>query len=78
MSENEPIEFTLKEYSQKEYKADMQRLLAEKGLHDAVEHFADRINSLASVLNYGAHREVQECLCDILFLIDLDKENEDE
>ena len=69
-------EFTLREYTQEKYKADMQKLLSEKGLHDAVDHFADRINSLASVLNYGAHREVQECLCDILFLIDLDKENE--
>lgn len=71
-------EFTLREYPQEEYEADMKKLLKEKGLHDAVEHFADRINSLASVLNYGAHREVQECLCDILFLIDLVKENEDE
>lgn len=71
-------EFTLKEYTQEEYKADMQRLLAEKGLHDAVDHFADRINSLASVLNYVAHREVQECLCDILFLIDLDKDDDHE
>lgn len=70
-------EFTLKEYTQEEYEADMKKLLKEKGLHDAVEHFADRINSLASVLNYVAHREVQECLCDILFLIDLDKENEE-
>ena len=69
-------EFTLKEYTQEEYKADMQRLLAEKGLHDAVDHIADRINSLASVLNYVAHREVQECLCDILFLIDLDKDDD--
>lgn len=71
-------EFTLKEYTQEEYEADMKKLLKEKGLHDAVEHFADRINSLASVLNYVAHREVQECLCDILFLIDLDKENDHE
>ena len=51
-------EFTLREYPQEEYEADMKKLLKEKGLHDAVEHFADRINSLASVLNYGAHREV--------------------
>jgi len=71
-------EFTLKEYTQEEYEADMKKLLKEKGLHDAVEHFADRINSLASVLNYVAHREVQECLCDMLFLIDLDKENDHE
>lgn len=71
-------EFTLREYPQEEYEADMKKLLKEKGLRDAVDHFADRINSLASVLNYGAHREVQECLCDILFLIDLDKENQHE
>ena len=71
-------EFTLREYPQEEYETDMKKLLKEKGLHDAVEHFADRINSLASVLNYVAHREVQECLCDILFLIDLDKDDDHE
>lgn len=71
-------EFTLREYTQEEYEADMKKLLKEKGLHDAVDHFADRINSLASVLNYVAHREVQECLCDILFLIDLDKDDDHE
>jgi hypothetical protein len=71
-------EFTLREYPQEKYEADMKKLLKEKGLYDAVDHFADRINSLASVLNYGAHREVQECLCDILFLIDLDKGGDNE
>lgn len=71
-------EFTLREYPQEEYEADMKKLLKEKGLHDAVDHIADRINSLASVMNYVAHREVQECLCDILFLIDLDKDDDHE
>ena len=68
-------EFTLKEYTQEEYKADMQKILKEKGLHDAVEKYCDDINSYASALSYTGHRGVQECLCDILFLIDLDKEN---
>lgn len=71
-------EFTIKEYTQKEYRSDMQKLLSEKGLHDAVEGYCDRINSLSSILRYVQHREIQECLCDILFLIDLDKETNHE
>lgn len=64
-------EYTLRSVTPDEYKERMQKLLDEKGLHDAVEKYADRINSLSSVLSYVPHREVQECLCDIIFLIDL-------
>lgn len=67
-------EFTLREYTQEEYKAEMQRLLAEKGLHDAVKEYCDEINDTASALPYVPHRIIQEFLCNILFLIDLDKE----
>ena len=66
-------EFTLTEYTQEEYKADMQKLLQEKGLYKAVEDKCDRINSLASALSYLPHREIQELMCDILFLIELEK-----
>lgn len=68
------IEYTLREYTQEEYKADMQKLLKEKGLYKAVEDKCDKINSLSSVLSYLPHREIQEIMCDILFLIELDKE----
>ena len=66
-------EFTLREYTKEEYKADMQKLLEEKGLHDAVEKYCDKVNSITSILGYIHHRDVQECLCDILYLIELDK-----
>lgn len=65
--------YTLREYTQEEYEADMQKLLTEKGLRDAVEKYCDRINDVSSALGYVQHREVQECLCDILYLIELDK-----
>ena len=66
-------EYTVKEYTQKEYKADMQKLLEEKGLYKAVEDKCDRINSLASALSYLPHREIQELMCDIMFLIELEQ-----
>ena len=71
-------EFTLREYPQEEYEADMKKLLKEKGLHDAVEKYCDDINSYASALSYIGHRGIQECLCNILYLIELEKGNEDE
>ena len=71
-------EFTLREYTQEEYEADMKKLLKEKGLHDAVEKYCDDINSYASALSYIGHRGIQEFLCDILFLIDLDKDDDHE
>lgn len=63
-------EFTLKEYTREEYEADMNKLLAEKGLKKAVEDICDDINSITSCLRYPSHREVQEKMCDILYLID--------
>lgn len=39
-----------------------------------IEPKCDRINSLASVLPYTAHREIQELLCEIM---DLCKESEE-
>lgn len=66
--------FGLVEYTEKEYRADMQKLLAEKGLHDAVAIYCDKINEVAGVLSYLPHRDIQEYLRDILYLIDLEKE----
>lgn len=63
-------DFTLKEYTQEQYEADMIKLLNEKGLHDAVEEFCDKINDEASFLGYVPHRTIQEYLCDILFLVE--------
>ena len=42
-------------------------------LRAEIESKSDRINSLASVLPYTAHREIQELLCEIM---DLCKEGE--
>ena len=61
----------LKEYTQEQYKADMQKLLTEKGLKDAVQIYADKINEEVSGTGYVMHRTVQEYLCDILYLIEL-------
>ena len=69
-------EFTLTEYTQEEYKSDMQKLLEGKGLYKAVEDKCDRINSLSSRLDYLPHREIQELMCDILYLIELEQQGE--
>lgn len=39
-----------------------------------IEPKCDRINSLASVLPYTAHREIQELLCEIMDLCKADSE----
>lgn len=39
-----------------------------------IEPKCDRINSLASVLPYTSHREIQELLCDILELLQAESE----
>lgn len=35
-----------------------------------IEKKCDRINSIASILSYPRHREIQELLCEILTSID--------
>ena len=67
-------EYTLREYTQEEYEADMKKLLKDKGLHGAVEVYTDEINEVTSCLSYVGHRSVQEALCDILYLIQLSEE----
>ena len=39
-----------------------------------IELKCDRINSLASVLSYTAHREIQELMCDIVDLCKAESE----
>jgi hypothetical protein len=39
-----------------------------------IESKCDRINSLASILRYPTHREIQELLCDILKLLQAESE----
>ena len=65
--------FDLKEYTIGEYKADMQKLLSEKGLRDAVKVYIDKIDEEVEIsgVGYVMHRTVQEYLCDILYLIEL-------
>ena len=41
-----------------------------------IEPKCDRINSLASVLPYTAHREIQELLCEIMNLCKAESEEE--
>ena len=66
--------FTLKEYTQEEYKADMLKLLKEKGLHDAVKVYTDTIAEEIDGTNYVMRSNIYESLCDILYLIDLENE----
>lgn len=70
-------EFTLKEYTSEEYEKDMKELLEEKGLRGAVKEYLDAINSEATRLRYLQCRSIQECLCDISYLIDLYIEEEE-
>ena len=42
-----------------------------------IESKCDRINSLASVLPYTAHREIQELLCEIMDLYKVESEVKD-
>ena len=48
--------------------------LEQEPILDKIEPKCDRINSIASVLPYTAHREIQELLCEIM---DLCKESEE-
>ena len=68
-------EYTLKEVTYEEYKAELNKTLTEKGLKQAVSDICDKINSITSLLSYCNHRDVQELMCDILCLIDLSFED---
>ena len=66
-------EFTIREYTEEEYKADMERLLKDYGLRNAVKLYLDKMDEETSMCGYVTHRMVQELGCDILFLIELEE-----
>ena len=68
------MEYTLREYTDKEYRADLKKLLEEKGLHDAVKDYCDKINEEVGNTSYITHRSVQEYMCTILDLINMKHE----
>ena len=56
-------------------KSDMVNILDK--IRAEIEPKCDRINSLASVLPYTAHREIQELLCEIMDLCKTESEVEE-
>lgn len=64
-------EFTIREYTEKEYRADMQALLEGKGLRGAVEKYTDMIAEDARGLAYAGYMGIVERLNDILYLCEL-------
>lgn len=54
------------------------KALEQEPILDKIELKCDRINSLASVLPYTAHREIQELLCEIMDLCKAESEARNE
>jgi len=71
------IEYTLREYTQEEYEADMRKAIEEKGLYEVVEGFCEEIDYECKDRDYLTHRHIQELLNDILNAIKL-KEQKNE
>lgn len=53
------------------------KALEQEPILDKIEPKCDRINSLASVLPYTAHREIQELLCEIMDLCKAESEDKE-
>jgi hypothetical protein len=70
-------EIKFKRYKQEEYKENMRRLLADKGLYDAVKYFCDKINDDVSDTGYLVHMSVLEYMNNILYLIELNENKEE-
>lgn len=70
------VEFTLREYTPEEHKADMLKELDSMGLYKAVEARCDFIDEecVNQEMGYVAHRCIQEWMCEILELIELNTE----
>lgn len=51
------------------------KALEQEPILDKIEPKCDRINSIASVLPYTAHREIQELLCEIMDLCNAESED---
>lgn len=68
-------EFEIREYTPDEYKADMLMLLNKKGLYDAVKVYLDKIMEEASNLSYIPHMTIAEFCNDVLFLVEMKKDD---
>lgn len=68
------IEYTLREYTQEEYEADMRKAIKEKGLYEVVKGFCEEIDYETKERDYLTHRHIQELLNDILNAIKLGDE----
>lgn len=66
----------LREYTEAEYKADLQKELDNGGLYEAIKKRCDEINDVCGCLRYVSHRYVQELLVEILYLVEEDQKNE--
>lgn len=73
---NKMPEINFRKYKQKEYRESLEKLLADKGLHDAVRFFCDKINDDVSSSGYIVHMSVIEHMNDILHLIELSESGE--
>ena len=73
---NKMPEINFRKYKQKEYKENLEKLLADKGLQDAVRFFCDKINDDVSSCGYIVHMSVIEHMNDILHLIELSEGGE--
>lgn len=69
------IEYTLREYTQEEYEADMRKAIEEKGLYEVVECFCEEIDYECKDRDYLTHRHIQELLNNILNAIKLKEQN---
>lgn len=67
-------EFEIREYPEDEYKADMRKLIADKGLKQAVKKYLDMIVEETADLPYIPNMSIKEWACDILTLCELEEE----
>ena len=67
------MEYTLREYTQEEYEADMRKELAETSLYNCVQLRCDLIDDECrnQQMKYIPHMTIQEFMCEILDLIEL-------
>ena len=65
---NEYLDIAMEKVIKQEVNAVLDKIRAE------IEPKCDRINSLASVLPYTAHREIQELLCEVMDLCKAESE----
>lgn len=70
------MEYTLREYTKEERESDMRKELETTSLYNAVKHRCDLIDDECIVhqLGYIPHRVIQELMCEILDLIELNNQ----